>query len=80
MKAIVHRQAHEVFPNHLAQLAPKYLPAIPRDPFTGKPFQYTASPIGSTITSAGHFPSGLLGPQRPFSGHAMIVHLGIAHN
>ena len=72
--------AHEVFPNHLAQLAPKYLPAIPRDPFTGKPFQYTASPIGSTITSAGHFPSGLLGPQRPFSGHAMIVHLGIAHN
>ncbi len=71
--------AHEVFPSRLAQLAPRYIPAIPRDPFTGEPFQYTAGPLGCTIASAGQFPSDIGGPQRPVPGPALVVHLRLAH-
>jgi len=70
-----YRSDHGIFPDRLAQLSPKYLRAIPRDPFTGKPFQYSTGPAGCTIASPGKFPPGLSGLQGQRSGHALIVHL-----
>ncbi len=70
-----YRRDHGKFPEGLAQLSPKYLRAIPRDPFTGKPFQYSTGPAGCTIASPGKFPPGLSGLQGQRSGHALIVHL-----
>lgn len=70
-------EIHGKFPAHLAQLAPKYLPTIPRDPFTGKPFRYTAGPTGCTISSPGEFPPQFLArPQLP-QGPPVIVHLSL---
>ncbi len=72
-----YRDDHSKFPDRLAQLAPKYLPTIPRDPFTGKPFRYTASPTGCTISSPGEFPPQLFpGSQLP-QGPPIIVHLSL---
>jgi len=68
---------HGAFPARLAQLEPKYLPTIPRDPFTGKPFRYTAGPTGCTISSPGEFPPQLVpGSQLP-QGPPIIVHLSL---
>ncbi|MHB1768237.1 MAG: hypothetical protein ACYCUV_10355 [Phycisphaerae bacterium] len=73
----VYRDDHRVFPARLAQLAPKYLPTIPRDPFTGKPFRYVAGPTGCTISSPGEFPPQLVpGSQLP-QGRPIIVHLSL---
>ncbi len=68
---------HGSFPTRLAQLEPKYLSTIPRDPFTGKPFRYIASPTGCTISSPGEFPPQFLAtPQLP-RGRPIIVHLSL---
>jgi len=68
---------HGKFPDRLSQLAPKYLPTIPRDPFTGKPFRYTAGPTGCTISSPGEFPPQFVPrPQLP-RGRPIIVHLSL---
>ncbi len=68
---------HGAFPTRLAQLEPKYLPTIPRDPFTGKPFRYTASPTGCTISSPGAFPPQLFPGSQPPQGQPIIVHLSL---
>ncbi len=63
------------FPAHLSQLAPKYLPTIPLDPFTEKPFTYTSNPTGCTITSPGKFTPGKLNMR--FFGRPVIVRLNM---
>lgn len=35
-----YHQAHKTYPEQLAQLVPAWLPELPSDPFTGKPFVY----------------------------------------
>lgn len=41
------------FPPSLADLASKYLPTVPADPYTLKPFSYQPTPTGYTLTCAG---------------------------
>ncbi len=66
-----------IFPDRLAQLTPKYLSVIPRDPFTDEPFQYTAGPDGCTMTSPGRLPSALVAGLRQFQ-RPITVHLSIS--
>ncbi len=70
-----YRSDHGIFPDRLAQLSPKYLRAIPRDPFTGKPFQYSTGPTGCTIASPGRFPKRLEVTGKHFHYLPMVVHL-----
>jgi hypothetical protein len=72
-----YRSDHGAFPNRLAKLAPKYLPDIPHDPFTGKAFTYAAGPTGCTLSSPGEFAPGLIpGAQIPH-GRPIVVHLSL---
>ena len=41
------------FPDSLDPLAPDYLPALPADPYTGKPFVYRIDDEGALIYSLG---------------------------
>ncbi len=50
------KSAHGHFPASLNQLAPTYFVRLPRNPFTGKPFQYAASSTKCRITSYENFP------------------------
>jgi hypothetical protein len=40
------RRANNAYPAALTQLVPKYLPAVPTDPFDGKPLKYFRTPTG----------------------------------
>ncbi len=40
------RRAHDDYPAALAELVPKYLPAVPTDPFDGKPMKFLRTPAG----------------------------------
>jgi hypothetical protein len=68
------REAHGRWPNRLEELVPEWLPAVPADPFGGRPFGYRRDDTGWQLWSvgpAGHAPSpeeaGAL-PQRVFRG------------
>lgn len=52
-------------PASLDELVPGYLPALPRDPFTGEPFLYETRPDGWKVSSAG--PSGEWGCHLPWN-------------
>lgn len=41
-----YRRANQSYPAALAELVPTYLPAVPMDPFDGKPLKYLRSPAG----------------------------------
>jgi hypothetical protein len=43
LAALRFRQAKQQWPDTLAQLVPEYLPAIPTDPYTGKPMVFKAT-------------------------------------
>ena len=68
---------HDTFPNRLIKLAPTYLSMIPHDPYTGKPFDYTASPNGCTLSSPGRFPSQLTAGIHILPGHTILAHLSL---
>ncbi len=48
-----YRLEHDEEPLSLAELAPKYLPAVPEDPFSGKPLIYRPDPIEHIFYSIG---------------------------
>jgi hypothetical protein len=48
-----HRSEHGNYPAMLAALAPAYLPVIPNDPFTNKPFIYRPGKAGYLLYSVG---------------------------
>ena len=67
-------EAHQVFPPRLSQLVPKFLPAIPQDPYTNKPFAYATGPQGCTLSSPGGYSPPIntgvtLPPARPITVH-----------
>ncbi len=67
-------EAHQVFPPRLSQLVPKFLPAIPQDPYTNKPFAYATGPQGCTLFSPGGYSPPIntgvtLPPARPITVH-----------
>ncbi len=68
---------HGTFPNRLAELAPQYLPTIPHDPFTDKPFQYTTSPAGCTLRSPGKFARWLTFGGLRYVGRPIVVQMGM---
>jgi len=68
---------HDTFPNRLIKLVPTYLSMIPHDPYTGKPFDYTASPNGCTLSSPGRFPSQLTAGIHILPGHPILAHLSL---
>jgi hypothetical protein len=68
---------HDAFPNQLIQLAPTYLSMIPRDPYTGKPFNYITGPTGCMLSSPGIFPPGVtagtkIAIDRPIAAHLTL--------
>lgn len=48
-----HLANHDQFPGTLQDLVPAYLPAVPADPFDGKPLRYNRLPKGYLIYSIG---------------------------
>ncbi len=48
-----YRQKHNQWPGKLEQLVPEFLPSVPNDPFTGKPFLLKTLPDGIIIYSIG---------------------------
>jgi hypothetical protein len=48
-----HRAERGNYPTRLADLVPDYLPAIPADPFTDKPFRYASQNSGFLLYSLG---------------------------
>jgi hypothetical protein len=48
-----YRRAHKGWPAALAELTPKYLAAVPLDPFDGKPLRYGRVPDGVIVYSVG---------------------------
>jgi hypothetical protein len=46
-------QEHGVYPETLDALAPGYLPSVPQDPFSGRPFPYFVDANGYTVYAAG---------------------------
>jgi hypothetical protein len=59
-----HRAEHGEFPDDLADLVPGYLSAVPKDPFSNKPFIYRRQPTGYLLYSVG--PDGKDDGGRPF--------------
>ena len=49
----LYRTEHGSYPASLDSLAPNYLPTLPEDPFTGKPFLYRPTETGYLLYSAG---------------------------
>jgi hypothetical protein len=49
-----YRRAHKRWPATLAELTPKYLAAVPLDPFDGKPLRYRRAADGVIVYSVGH--------------------------
>ena len=47
------RAANQKFPEALTELAPKFIPAIPADPFDGMPLRYRKTPTGYMLHSVG---------------------------
>ena len=69
--------AHKAFPNRLSELVPNFLPAVPQDPYTNKPFAYATGPQGCTLFSPGGFsppinPGVALPPARPITVHLSL--------
>jgi hypothetical protein len=54
LASILYRHKHGALPHKLSDLVPDLLPAVPTDPYTGKPIAYdpTKGTIGSVPTSA----------------------------
>jgi hypothetical protein len=48
-----YRRAHDRWPRKLADLTPKYLAAVPLDPYDGKPLRFRRLPDGVVIYSVG---------------------------
>ncbi|MBN2579275.1 MAG: hypothetical protein JXB10_09815 [Pirellulales bacterium] len=48
-----YRRAHGKLPATLDDLVPEFLPAVPQDPFTGKPLVYRRTPKGYKLYSLG---------------------------
>jgi hypothetical protein len=48
-----YRADHGAYPAELAALGPKYLPAIPEDPFSGAPIRYKREGAGYMLYSVG---------------------------
>jgi hypothetical protein len=48
-----YRRQHGNWPQSLAALVPQYLPAVPLDPFDGKPLRYRRTDHGAVICSVG---------------------------
>lgn len=48
-----YRRQHGRFPEKLEQLTPKFLPAVPTDPFDGQPLRYAASENRRVVYSIG---------------------------
>ena len=68
---------HGTFPSRLIKLSPTYLSMIPHDPYTGKPFGYTASPNGCTVYSPGRFPSRLTTGIHILPGRPILAYLSL---
>jgi hypothetical protein len=65
------RVAGSSLPDSLAQLVPKYLPAVPEDPYDGKPVRYNKlSPKGYVVYSVGRNRRDDGGATRPMGGQA----------
>ncbi len=47
------RAANQKYPEALTELAPKFIPAIPADPFDGMPLRYRKTPTGYLLHSIG---------------------------
>jgi hypothetical protein len=47
------RQKHDRWPNALTELVPEFLPAVPLDPYSGKPPRYAKLDDGVAVFSAG---------------------------
>ncbi len=47
-----YRAERGVWPTRLEDLSPAYLPDVPEDPFTGRPFEYSAGESGARLRSA----------------------------
>jgi hypothetical protein len=54
-EAAVHRYqlAHQASPGSLDELVPRFLPAVPTDPFGGRPLRYRRTPDGFLVYSVG---------------------------
>jgi hypothetical protein len=48
-----HRRKHGHWPQSLADLVPRYLAAVPLDPFDGKPLRYRKTERGAVVYSVG---------------------------
>ncbi len=51
--AHLYRREHGQFPNNLEALVPRYLPAVPKDPFDGQPLRYRCENGALRIWSVG---------------------------
>jgi hypothetical protein len=54
-------------PERLEELVPRFLPAVPRDPFDGQPLRYRRLPTGFVVYSIGadrHDNNGLERPRK----------------
>ncbi len=49
----IHRREVEAYPRTLADLMPRYLPALPNDPYSGQPFYYRLVGYDYLLASAG---------------------------
>jgi hypothetical protein len=59
------RLANGRWPDALTQLVPVYLPAVPLDPYGGRPVQYAKSAEGAVVFSSGRLPPDLFGSDAP---------------
>ncbi|MFL5339522.1 MAG: hypothetical protein ACJ8F7_05075 [Gemmataceae bacterium] len=48
------RRGQNRWPASISELAPNYLPAVPLDPFDGKPLRWRKDPAGFTVYSVGY--------------------------
>jgi len=60
----LYRHAHSQWPDRLEELAPEFIPAVPLDPFTGKPFGYRVASGDYLFASAGQDGRMLLSTNR----------------
>jgi hypothetical protein len=76
-----YRQQHRAWPADLARLVPQFLPAVPLDPYDGKPIRYRVTPESATVyvVRDGVDHGGKLSPLlelRPFLFHERDCDLG----
>jgi len=72
-----HRLKHGTYPSRLDELVPDFLPAIPIDPFDGRPLRFVRSDDGLRIYSVGRNRKDDGGMERTTGEPDIVVQLGL---